>query len=361
MHPDISVVGGGLLGRCLAWRAARAGAHVALYEASSSLGESSAAWAAAGMITPTAEAADSDLEIVAMGRHSLTLWPSWLEELPYPIFYRNNGTLVLWHRDQAGDARRFERTLRERDTAARIVHVEAAGLDSMEPSLAGAFRQALYLAGEAQVDNRELLKVLATALEETRVECHWSTSIRDDSLPDGGVVVDCRGMGAAGVWPRLRGVRGEIVRLDAPEIELTHMLRLIHPRYAVYVVPRARGRLVVGATSIESNDRSPVSVRGALELLSSAFTLLPALAEARIVEFATQVRPTLPDNRPAFRFSADRRVLRINGLYRHGFLLSPTVVEAALAVLGVQESSASGRWPCLELSAREEVDSCLSL
>ena len=134
-------------------------------------------------------------------------------------------------------------------------------------------------------------------------------------------------MGARRNWPQLRGVRGEIIRLHAPELPLSHMLRLLHPRYSVYVVPRAEGRLVVGATSIESDDRSPVSVRGALELLSSAYSMLPALAEARILEFSTQVRPALPDNRPAFCYDRGRRVLSINGLYRHGFLLSPTVVE----------------------------------
>ena len=177
------------------------------------------------------------------------------------------------------------------------------------------------------------------ALEEAGVPCHWQTFIPDDALPDEGVVVDCRGMGARRDWPQLRGVRGEIARLAAPEIDLRHMLRLLHPRYSVYVVPRAEGKLVVGATSIESDDRSAVSVRGALGLLSSAFSMLPALAEARILEFATQVRPALPDNLPSFQYGRERRLLRINGLYRHGFLLTPTVVEEALVVL-----SGMGRW-----------------
>jgi glycine oxidase len=155
-------------------------------------------------------------------------------------------------------------------------------------------------------------------------------------------------MGARCDWPQLRGVRGEIVRLFAPDIELRHMLRLISSRQPVYVAPRAEGRLVVGATTIESDDRSPASVRGVLELLSSAYSLLPALAEARILEFSTQVRPALPDNRPAFLYDRSRRQLRINGLYRHGFLLSPAVVEAALAFLtSPNEEEISVQWDCL--------------
>ena len=363
-QPDIAIVGGGLLGRLLAWRASKAGAGVVLYDAASSQGEGSAAWVAAGMITPSAEAVDADPEIVAMGRRSLSLWPQWLAELPEPVFYRNEGTLLLWHREDAGEAHRFERLLAARDAQAHLVHVDAARLNELEPALDSRFQQSLYLPGEAQIDNRALLKTLALALQEAGVQCHWRTFVAGDALPAAGIVVDCRGMGARRDLSQLRGVRGEIVRLDAPDVELRHMLRLLHPRFSVYVVPRAENKLVVGATSVESDDRSPMSVRSALELLTSAYSILPALAEARIQEFDTQVRPTLPDNRPAFFYHLGRRVLRINGLYRHGFLLSPAIVEQALPLLSGQwEESHPGRWSCLRMRAHEveEEQACLSL
>jgi glycine oxidase len=361
---DIAIVGGGLLGRLLAWRASRAGARVALYDAGGSEGKSSAAWVAAGMITPSAEAVDADPEIVAMGRRSLSLWPQWLAELPEPVFYRDDGTLLLWHREDVGEARRFERLLATRDAQAHLVHVDAPRLGELEPVLDSRFQQALYLPDEAQIDNRALLKTLALALEDADVQCHWGTFVAGDALPAAGIVVDCRGMGAHRDLSQLRGVRGEIVRLDAPDIELHHMLRLLHPRFSVYVVPRAEGKLVVGATSVESDDRSPMSVRGALELLTSAYSILPALAEARILEFATQVRPTLPDNQPAFFYHLGRRVLRINGLYRHGFLLSPAIVEEALPLLSGQwKEPYTGRWSCLRMCANEveEEQACPSL
>ena len=269
-QPDIAIVGGGLLGRLLAWRASTAGLRVALYDAATQAGEDSAAWVAAGMITPSAEAVDADPEIVAMGRRSLSLWPQWLAELPEPVFYRDGGTILLWHREDAGEAHRFERLLARRDAQSNLVHVDAARLSELEPALDSRFQQALYLPGEAQIDNRALLKTLALALEEACVQCHWQTFVAADELPAAGIVVDCRGMGARRDLEQLRGVRGEIVRLDAPEVELRHMLRLLHPRFSVYVVPRAEGKLVVGATSIESDDRSPISVRSALELLTSA-------------------------------------------------------------------------------------------
>jgi glycine oxidase len=146
------------------------------------------------------------------------------------------------------------------------------------------------------------------------------------------------------------------------------MLRLLHPRSPVYIIPRAEGRLVIGATSIESDDYSAVSVRGALELLTSAYSVLPALAEARILEFNTQVRPALPDNAPAIRFDRQRKTIHINGLYRHGFLLTPAIVEEVVASLSLPEpSTLVGRWPCLPEDRSEskfeavddEVHTCL--
>jgi glycine oxidase len=355
--PDIAVVGGGLLGRTLAWRAARAGARVALYDGAGSKGENSAAWAAAGMIAPTAEAIDSDVQIASMGRHSLTLWSQWLAELPVPVFYRDSGTILLWHREDSAEAVRAEQRVASRLPQAGWKRLENPQLRELEPGLNSRLSQAAHLSGEAQIDNREFLEAVALALEETHVECHWNTFVPDHALPDAGIVADCRGMGAKSNSHNLRGVRGEIVRLHAPDIELHHMLRLLHPRYPVYIVPRAKGHLVVGATSVESDDRSPVSVRGALELLASAHSVLPALAEARILEFNTQVRPAFPDNLPAIRFDRERRVLQINGLYRHGFLLTPTVVEDVLVLLSLQSPTRVESWPSLRY--HDEVHECL--
>jgi len=367
-RPDVAVIGGGLLGRCLAWRASKAGARVGLYEAAGSHGEGSAAWVAAGMIAPTSEAIDAGPEIGSMGMRSLSLWPEWLAELPVPVFYRNDGSLLLWHREDAGEAVRVQRVLASRNVQGNFRHVEGAELGKLEPTLGTRFPRALYIAGEAQVDNRALLQAVAIALWQDKVECHWETFVPDGEFPIAGIVVDCRGMGARRCWPQLRGVRGEIVRLHAPEVELHCMLRLLHPRYPMYIVPRPEGRLVIGATSIESDDHSAVSVRGALELLTSAYSVLPALAEARILEFNTQVRPALPDNAPALHFDRQRSVLQINGLYRHGFLLTPMIVENVLALLSLQKPSIEAEcWPFLRDNGSEvlfapvedEVHACL--
>jgi glycine oxidase len=362
MKHDVAIVGGGLLGRLLAWRVALSGLGVELFDANDRQGSKATAWVAGGMVTPQAEAADAQPELVAMGRRSLSLWPEWLSELPEHVHYSASGTLLLWQRADAGEAKRFESLLSARDPQANYQHLDGQRLAAQEPSLGSRFREALYLPGEAHIDNRQLLPALADALDELGVECHWNRRVEDTERPDAFIVIDCRGKSAKSRWKELRGVRGELVRLHAPGVELRHMLRLLHPRYSIYLISRPGGNLVVGATAIESDDCSPVSVRSALELLTAAYSVLPDLGEARIVELNSDCRPALPDNRPAIRYSPAKRVLEVNGLYRHGFLLSPAVVEETLTILPRllenqnSELMASPRWPLL--GAREEVLRC---
>jgi len=99
---------------------------------------------------------------------------------------------------------------------------------------------------------------------------------------------------------------------------------------------------VIGATEIESADMSPASVRSTLELLSAAYAVHSGFAEARILEIATQCRPTLPDNLPAVE-SPSPRVLRINGLYRHGFLIAPAMLDMAMELLTTGRSALAPR------------------
>ncbi|HUV96394.1 MAG TPA: glycine oxidase ThiO [Acidobacteriaceae bacterium] len=362
MKTDVAIVGGGLLGRLLAWRAALGGLRVTVYDANDRLGNEATAWVAGGMVTPQAEAVDAEPELVAMGRRSLELWPQWLPVLPAPVHYSNSGTLLLWQRTDAGEARRFESLLKSRDLHANYRRLDGQQLATQEPALGNRFPEALYLPGEAHVDNRQLLPALADAFDALGVECHWNRRVEDSELPDARIVIDCRGKSAKSRWKELRGVRGELVRLHAPGVDLKHMVRLLHPRYSIYLISRPGGNIVVGATSIESDDCTPVSVRGALELLSAAYAVLPELGEARILELDCDCRPALPDNRPAIRYTPSTRLMEVNGLYRHGFLLSPAVVEEVLAILPhmlehpESELGASPRWP--SLGARDEVFAC---
>jgi glycine oxidase len=144
----------------------------------------------------------------------------------------------------------------------------------------------------------------------------------------GGIVIDCRGLSARDEQPELRGVKGEMIIVETGEVELSRPVRLIHPRWPLYVIPRGDSRFMLGATSIEAEDTG-VSVRSALELLGAAYAVHPAFAEARIVEFGSGLRPAFPDNLP--RIAIGQNKIAVNGLYRHGFLLAPALAELTLA------------------------------
>src|SRR5699024_2559959 len=113
--------------------------------------------------------------------------------------------------------------------------------------------------------------------------------------------IDCRGIAARDRLPELRAVRGEMVILETGELTLSRPIRLLHPRFPCYLVPWSGNRLMLGATMVESADTGPVTARALMELLSSAYAIHPALAEARVVETGHGLRPTFPDNLPAVR------------------------------------------------------------
>jgi glycine oxidase len=341
-----AILGAGLMGRLLAHSLAKLGHEVDVYEAQGADAQGSAARVAAAMLAPLAESAITELPVVRMGQRSLQRWPELIASLPEPVFFQQNGTLIVWHRQDAAEARRFEQCLKRTQNKLPDLPVAATlaqdALARSEPALKGRFEQALYLPGEGQLDNRQLLAALLKSLERQEVKMHWQSprsledfTLRNDATrtAQGGSkvdwVFDCRGLGARKQWQDLRGVRGEVIRLHAPEVTLQRPTRLIHPRYPLYIAPKENHVFVVGATEIESDDLSPASARSTLELLSAAYTVHSGFAEARILEIATQARPTLNDNLPAIRCLGER-TLQINGLYRHGFLIAPAMLDVVL-------------------------------
>lgn len=334
--PDIAIIGGGLMGRLMGWQLARNGYRVALYERGVATGTQAAAWVAAGMLAPLAEAALAEVLIAELGMESLALWPAILAQLPEPVFFQRNGTLVVWHAADRAQAQLFEQSMRAHLSAnlqqAGIVKLQGPALQAAEPALGTRFSQALLLPHEGQLDNRQLLAALAAGLAQHQAELHWGVTIDDLALPAAGLVIDCRGLGAQPSWPALRGVRGEVIRIQVANLGLTRPLRLLHPRYPLYIAPKENNIYVIGATEIESEDQSAVSVRSALELLSAVFSVHPGFGEARILELSTQCRPTLPDHQPAIAWDG-ARILRINGLSRHGYLIAPALCQQALAMI----------------------------
>ena len=353
---NYAIVGAGLIGRLLAVALAKRGARVELFEKGGSDAANSAARIAAAMLAPLAESAITEDNVVRMGIYSLPRWKQLIDELAKPVYFQQDGTLILWHRQDASDAERFATHLEkncERNLAlSKPIHLDSQSLAEIEPQVADRFSQGLYLPNEGQIDNRQLLEALLVELTLMKVPCNWNQSVDPEQLrnQESGFdwVIDCRGLGSQDAWKQLsdgsknlRGVRGEVIRLHAPEVKLRRPTRLIHPRYPIYIAPKEDDVYVVGATEIESEDLSPMSVRSAMELLSAIYTVHSGFAEARILEIATQCRPTLKDNLPEIAVEKPANqagLMMINGLYRHGFMISPAILDCALEILNTGSS-----------------------
>ncbi|MBP6734463.1 MAG: FAD-dependent oxidoreductase, partial [Chromatiaceae bacterium] len=247
----VLVLGAGLMGRLLALALTQAGHPVRILDADPPDGSGAAAWVAAAMLAPLAESAITEFNVVAMGQYALTRWPSLIAGLRRPVFFQQNGTLILWHRQDAPEARRFNGLLaatgRAMPELPQPIALDGEAIATLEPSLAKRFHEGLYLPGEAQLDNRQLLRALTETLGDLGVAIEWHTALSLEQALDiqdsqGGWVLDCRGLGSQGEWrapeQTLRGVRGEVARIHAPDVTLQRPTRLLHPRYPIYIAPK---------------------------------------------------------------------------------------------------------------------------
>ncbi|MFS8056767.1 glycine oxidase ThiO [Rhizobium sp. BR 317] len=322
----VLVKGAGVAGLTVAHELLRRGAEVRIIDPSRNFRQA-ASWLAGGMLAPWCERESADEAVLEHGRDSVDRW-----EAIVPGKVVHNGTLVVaLNRDQ-NELKRFA----SRTTGYRWV--EEHEIATLEPSLSGRFRHGLFFPQEAHLNPREVLQSLKNDLSAKGVT--FADEIEDDG--EFAEVVDCTGAARIGQNGELRGVRGEMLYLQTEEVTLARPVRLLHPRFPVYIVPRGKGLFMVGATMIETDFQGPITARSLMELLNTAYALHPAFADAAIVETGSGIRPAFPDNLP--RVSREGNVIILNGLYRHGFLLAPTMaVEAADLVFSEQTRQRSPR------------------
>ncbi|HEU4805084.1 MAG TPA: FAD-dependent oxidoreductase [Nitrobacter sp.] len=311
--PPIAVIGAGIAGAWQALLFAKAGHAVTLHErGDDAMADATSHWAG-GMLAPWCESEVSEPLVSRLGLRSLALWR---EHAPDTSF---NGSLVVAHPRDRSDFERFARMTSghrrlQRDDVSRL-----------EPSLDGRFREALFFPDEGHVEPRRVLPELHARIRAAGGTVAFGSAPEPAGIE--GLSIDCRGLAARDTFPDLRGVKGEEIIVETDEIVLSRPVRLLHPRWPLYIIPREHHRFMIGATSIECEDDG-VSVRSALELLSAAYAVHPAFGEARIVEIGAGLRPAFPDNLP--RIAIDKDHIAVNGLYRHGFLLAPALAELTL-------------------------------
>lgn len=308
---DIDVAGAGIFGVWQALTLARAGHRVRLFEASAEPFATAQSRFAGAMLAPWCEAEAAEAIVRDAG---IACLPLWLEACPG---IAKAGTLVVAQSRDLSELKRFARLAPGHEV------VDGERIDELEPDLAGRFRSGLWFAGEAHMRTPAALVALLTSAQQAGTEIRLGERWQPGGKAD--YTIDCRGLAARDALPTLRGVRGERLLVRARDVSLKRPVRLLHPRYPLYIVPWGEGLHLVGATVLESEDPSPMTVRSALELLGMAYALTPAFGEAEILETSAGVRPAFPDNVP--RVVVQGRTIHVNGAHRHGFLLGPAMAR----------------------------------
>ncbi|MEM0951631.1 MAG: FAD-dependent oxidoreductase [Cyanobacteria bacterium P01_H01_bin.74] len=356
---NIAIVGAGLIGRMLGIALHQLGASITLFDKDAKSGTSSCGYTGAGMLAPITELDGAEPIIAKLGLDSLPLWRETIhalsqqvsnqQDLNQDVYSRYNGTLIVTHAADRPDFIRFQDAIRYHlkhplmnpyqgweaikgiQWAKPIQETQA-----LAPGLNKDIRQSMYIPDEGQLDNRELYRALASAIDSCNI--NWRTKVTVSELSPHTVelsgqqttehfdwVIDARGLGAKDTFNTLRGVRGEVIRVYAPEVNFQCPVRVMHPRHPIYIAPRRNNHYLIGATTIESNDMRDMTIQSALELLSAAYSVHSGFAEASIVEMNVNCRPALPDNLP--QISIQPGLASINGLYRHGFLIAPKLID----------------------------------
>ncbi len=319
---SIAIRGSGIAGLWQALTLVRAGHAVTLYERSSTPFAEACSPYAGAMLAPRCEEESAEAVIRELGLRGIALWRK-----TYPGTMTNGSLVMALARDRAL-LDRFARM------TAGYKRLEGPELAALEPDLAPRFSTALYYPDEAHVAPEAALAYLLDQALAAGVTLRLGAAASPEAAD---LVVDCRGLAAREALPTLRGVRGERLVVRSREVALARPVRLLHPRFPLYVVPWGTGRYMIGATVIESEEAGPITLRSALELLNAAYAVDPAFGEAEILAFGAAARPAFPDNRP--RIIVRPRYIYVNGLYRHGFLLAPVMAElvASYIATGAQD------------------------
>jgi glycine oxidase len=354
---DVAVVGGGVIGLAVAWRAAQRGMRVVVLER----GEPGRAtsWVSAGMLAPVSEAVLSEEPLLRLGLASAQTYPGFISELEdasgLDCGYLRCGTLLV-ARD-ADEAEALTRELAMRTGLGLAVRrLPASEARRLEPALAPALRLALDIPDDHAIDPRRLTAALSAALTRAGGSVRSGAEVVEVSVHDGRV----QGVGlagepvsaehvivAAGPWSAAVGgipdearvpihpVKGQILRMHDPGGPglLARVLRM----RGGYVVPRGDGRYALGATMEERGFDRTVTAGAMFELLRDAIELVPGLGELVIDELSAGLRPATADNAPAIGAGTIPGLLWATGHYRHGVLLAPITAEIVAKVLAGEE------------------------
>ena len=341
---DVLVVGAGVIGLAVAWRCAQRALTVTVVDPAPGSG---ASWTAAGMLAPVTELHYEGTELLALNVESARRDPDFAAELTeatgIDVGYRRCGTVqAAWDAADLAELRALRDFQASLGVASQVL--TGSELREAEPALAAGLPGGLWAAEDHQVDNRRLHAALLAAAGAVGVEL-VEDRVAEVELAGGRVAGAALAGGAhlaagtvvicAGAWsrqiaglppqvaPHVRPVKGQTVRLRGPADLLRHVVRGAVKGSPVYLVPRADGEIVLGASSEEAGFDQRPRAGAVYDLLRDAQSLVPELSEVEFVEVSTGLRPGTPDNAPLLGKGALEGLVLATGHYRNGILLAP--------------------------------------
>ena len=365
---DVLVVGGGVIGLSIAWKAAVAGHTVTVVDTRPGHG---ASWAAAGMLAPVGEAHFGEDALTALNIEAVRAWPAFARVLEHEsgmaVDLVAEGTLLV--AVDPSDLAATDDLLDYRRTLGLAAHRRSAReCRAAEPLLAPGIRGGAELVDDHQVDNRRVVEALILACRSRGVTFVEDEVVEVTTGTDGvtGVVLGtaealagtvvvvaagCRSGQLGGlpehVLPPVRPVKGLTLRLRAGDgvAGLRRTVRgLVHGR-SCYLVPRPDRSVVVGATVEEKGFDTTVQVGAVGDLLDDARRLIPSLEEYELVDITTGLRPGSPDNAPIVGRTGIAGLLMATGHFRNGILLAPLTAQAVAAMLDSRHGEHDGQGP----------------
>jgi glycine oxidase len=354
---DLVIAGGGVIGTAIAWRAAAAGLDVVLVDPEAG---DAASLVAAGMLAPASEALFGEGALLRLNLLAVRRFGSFAAELEEAagrqVGLRGEGTLAVAY--DPGDYAALARlTAFRRSAGLDAEELDSRSCRTLEPFLAPDVHGGVLFGGDWSVDNRRYAAALRDAARSAKVR-----SVRDRvlevrvsdgqargvRLAAGGDIDAAHVVVAAGYWSgavggvpdalrtMVRPVKGQLLRLRHPAgvpPVISHTIRAIVRGTDVYLVPRADGELVVGATQEERGPDQTVTAGAVHDLLHDAMSVLPVTSELILAETCAGLRPGTPDNGPVVGWCGPAGLLLASGHYRNGILMSPVTADAAVALL----------------------------
>jgi glycine oxidase len=370
---DVLIIGGGVIGLAIGWRAAQRGLRVAVADPDPGRG---ASHAAAGMLTPVAEAAYAERELFELGQQSLARYPAFVAELAdetgLAVGFRQSGTLLVGY-DADDMAAINEHAILRQTFGVTSQRLSGRECRKAEPLLGPSISGGLLVDDDASVDPRLLTEALLAAVQKagavhlreravrlrTAGDRATGAQLADGSTVSAAQVVLSAGWASAslaglpdGVAPPVRPVKGQIVRLrptpatlaaGLPAALINRTVRGLSQGSSVYLVPRASGELVLGATQEEMGPDTTVTAGGVWQLLRDARAIVPGITELELAEAVAGLRPGTPDNAPVLGASDLPGLIVATGHFRSGVLLAPVTADliAELLVTGTGAAAAA--------------------